>query len=100
MADQDNPEEEKVRKEQLVNLVRKLIPCQMKHHAEAEACDLLMEVEQLDLIHDYLDKDVYQRVCLYLTSCVPYVPDPENTNLLKTSLKIFRHFKQYPQVSL
>ena len=30
-------------------------------------------------------------------SCVPYVPDPENTNLLKTSLAIFRKFQQYPQ---
>ena len=98
MADQDKPEEEKVKKAQLVKLVRQLIPSQMKHHAEAEACDLLMEVEQLDLIHDYLDKDVYQRVCLYLTSCVPYVPDPENTNLLKTAMKIFRYFKQHPQV--
>ena len=39
----------------------------------------------------------FQRVCLYLTSCVPYVPDPENTNLLKTSMKIFRDQKQYPQ---
>ena len=39
----------------------------------------------------------FQRVCLYLTSCVPYVPDPENTNLLKTAMKIFRDQKQYPQ---
>ena len=36
-------------------------------------------------------------MCLYLTSCVPYVPDPENTNLLKTAMKIFRDQKQYPQ---
>ena len=39
------------------------------------------------------------RVCLYLTSCVPYVPDPENTNLLRTALRIFIKFNQLPQVS-
>jgi len=35
---------------------------------------------------------------IYLAcSCVPYVPDPENTNLLKTCLAIFRKFKRYPE---
>ena len=38
------------------------------------------------------------RVCLYLTSCVAYVPEPENTNLLLTALAIFRKFNQLPQV--
>lgn len=28
-------------------------------------------------------------------SCIPYVPDPENTNLLKTALGIYRKFNQY-----
>jgi len=36
-------------------------------------------------------------VCLYLTSCVPYVPEPENTTLLKTALDIFRKFDKFPQ---
>ena len=69
---------------------------QMKHHAESEACDLLMEVEKLELLEQYVDKNSFGRVCLYLTSCVPYVPDPENTNLLKTALSIFRKFDQFP----
>jgi len=68
----------------------------MKHHAEAEACDLLMEVERLDFLEQYVDKAAFNRVCLYLTSCVPYVPEPENTNLLNTALKLFRKFDQYP----
>jgi 26S proteasome regulatory subunit N1 len=29
-------------------------------------------------------------------SCVPYVPEPENTNLLKTAMGIYRKFNQYP----
>ena len=43
-----------------------------------------------------MDKTAFNRVCLYLTSCVPYVPEPENTNLLNTSLKLFRKFDQFP----
>jgi len=81
----------------MVNLAKNIVPSQMRHHAEAEACDLLMEVEQLDLLQQYVDDSAYNRVCLYLVSCVPFVPDPENTNLLKTAFQIFRKFGQFPQ---
>merc|ERR1711899_687308 len=84
-------------KENLLRMVKEIIPSQMKHHAESEACDLLMEIERLDLLDEHVDKNSFGRVCLYLTSCVPYVPDPENTNLLKCALQIFRKFEQYPQ---
>ena len=30
-------------------------------------------------------------------SCVPYVPDPENTRQLHVALQLFRKFEQYPQ---
>jgi len=48
-------------------------------------------------LQQYVDDSAYSRVCLYLVSCVPYVPEPENTNLLKTALSIFRKFNQFPQ---
>lgn len=32
------------KKKELIRLVQQIVPSQMKHHAEAEACDLLMEV--------------------------------------------------------
>jgi len=89
-------EEDELRKT-LVTMAKLIVPSQMKHHAEAEACDLLMEVEQLDDLQQYVDDSAYSRVCLYLVSCVPYVPEPENTNLLKTALSIFRKFNQFPQ---
>lgn len=85
------------KKDQLMKLVTQIVPSQMRHHAEAEACDLLMEVERLDILIENVDQAAYNRVCLYLTSCVPYVPEPENTNLLKTALNIFRKFDRYPQ---
>ena len=44
-----------------------------------------------------MDAAAFGRVCLYLVSCVPYVPDPENTTLQETALRLFRKHKQYPQ---
>ncbi|KAK7081933.1 26S proteasome non-ATPase regulatory subunit 2 [Halocaridina rubra] len=87
------------RRAELISEAHVIVPYHMQHNAEAEACDLLMEMEQLDLLtsQDYVDKDAYPRVCLYLTSCVPYVPDPENTNLLQTALQLYRKFGEYPQ---
>jgi 26S proteasome regulatory subunit N1 len=38
----------------------------MKHNAEADACDLLMQIENVKILVDYVEKDTYQRVCLYL----------------------------------
>lgn len=81
----------------LIDLVQQIIPYNMAHNAEAEACDLLMEVEKLDLLEQYVDESAYPRVCLYLQSCVPYVPDPENVSLLKCALNLSRKFNQYTQ---
>ncbi|CAH1991259.1 unnamed protein product [Acanthoscelides obtectus] len=83
-------------KEKLVQLAEQIVPYNMAHNAEAEACDLLMELERLDILDEHVDENNYSRVCLYLTSCVPYVADPENTSLLHTALVVFRKFKQYP----
>lgn len=81
----------------LIDLVKQIVPYNMTHNAEAEACDLLIEIERLDLLEEYVDRSAYDRVCLYLQGCVPYVPDPENVNLLKTALKLSQKFEQYTQ---
>lgn len=81
----------------LIALVHEIVPYNMAHNAETEACDLLMEIERLDLLEQYVDESAYQRVCLYLTSCVPYVADPENSTLLHAAAKLYRKFGQYPQ---
>lgn len=57
-------------KEKMILLARQIVPYNMAHNAEAEACDLLMEIEKLDLLEQYVDENIYQRVCLYLTRCV------------------------------
>ncbi|XP_076169384.1 regulatory particle non-ATPase 1 [Ptiloglossa arizonensis] len=81
----------------LIALVHEIVPYNMAHNAETEACDLLMEIERLDLLEQYVDESAYQRVCLYLTSCVAYVADPENSTLLHAAAKLYRKFGQYPQ---
>lgn len=81
----------------LMSLVHEIVPYNMAHNAETEACDLLMEIDRLDILEQYVDDSAYRRVCLYLSSCVPYVADPENTTLLQTAMKLYKKFGQYPQ---
>eukprot|EP00050_Salpingoeca_kvevrii_P004135 m.243554 g.243554 ORF g.243554 m.243554 type:complete len:831 (-) comp10951_c0_seq1:89-2581(-) len=78
-------------------LAMKILPFFMAHNAEADACDLVMEIERLEALDQFVDDKAHQRVCLYLLSCVPYVPDPENTNLLRRCLAIYRKFEHWPQ---
>lgn len=82
---------------QLIELVKQIIPYNMEHNAEADACDLLIEIDHLHLLQDYVDESAYPRVCLYLQSCYPYVPEPDNTIILETALNLSRKFNQYTQ---
>jgi len=52
---------------QLMDLVKELVKYCLDHHAEAEACDLLMEIEHVELLLDYVTEDDHNRVCLYLS---------------------------------
>jgi 26S proteasome regulatory subunit N1 len=60
--------EDEVDADDLLALVDDILPFQMKHNAEAEAVDLLMEVCQLPklLEANVVDDRNYERVCLYL----------------------------------
>jgi 26S proteasome regulatory subunit N1 len=55
-----------ITKEDLLKLSKEIVDLYMKHNAEADACDLLMEIENVEILIDYVEKDTYQRVCLYL----------------------------------
>lgn len=54
------------RREQLLTLTREIVLHNMKHNAEVEACDLLIEIEKLDLLSDYVEEIDHGRVCMYL----------------------------------
>lgn len=65
-AETDISETKEIR-DKLILLTKQIVPYNMAHNAEAEACDLLMEIERLDLLEQYVDENIYPRVCLYLT---------------------------------
>ena len=43
-----------------------LVPYFLKHNAEADAVDLLSELEMITDIPNHLDENTYSRVCLYM----------------------------------
>ncbi|KAL3112579.1 hypothetical protein niasHT_018590 [Heterodera trifolii] len=67
------------------------------NNAEIEACDLLIEAEQLDKLLElakqpkFADMD-YGRICLYLLSCMSFMPDPENTKLIKVAKELYLNY--------
>jgi 26S proteasome regulatory subunit N1 len=80
----------KISSEELLKLALDVVPFFMAHNAEADACDLLLELESLALLPDFVDKNTWRRVCIYITSCVMYVAPPEDVAILKTAHKIYR----------
>lgn len=67
---QELEEGDKAQQETLLKLVKEIVPYNMAHNAEHEACDLLMEIERLDMLDTYIDENAYSKVCLYLTRWV------------------------------
>lgn len=67
---QELDDAEKAQREPLLTLVKEIVPYNMAHNAEHEACDLLMEIEQVDMLEKDIDENAYAKVCLYLTRCV------------------------------
>ena len=55
--------------EDILELVDQIIPEFINHNEEAEAVDLLMEVDRLNKLADFCNKNNYERVCVYLLSC-------------------------------
>ena len=45
---------------------------------------------------DHIDATNYKRVCLYLTSCANYVPEPEDAQILRIVCDIFKAMDQLP----
>ena len=54
----------------LVQLANILVPFFLSHNAEADAVDILSELEMIEEISHHLDENTYQRVCLYMVRYV------------------------------
>ncbi|CAO3660402.1 unnamed protein product [Rhizopus stolonifer] len=76
--------------QELIDLALNIVPFFLKHNAEADAVDLLLEVESIDQLVRFVDKDTYERVCLYMVSCVNLLAPPDDLEFLKTARAIYR----------
>ena len=81
----------------LVPLTLELCRFFLEHNAEPDACDLLFEMERLELIIGMLEGHDHQRVCLYLQSCVPFEAVVDDQIVLKTVHEIYRKVGDMPQ---
>lgn len=79
----------------LMELVQQIVAFHMKHNAEPEAVDLLMEVEDLDLLVEHVDSTNYKRTCLYLTSSSSYLPSPDDILALDIAYTIYMKFEDF-----
>lgn len=86
-----------ISKEDLMVLVRKIVPFNMEHYAEPDAVDLLVEVEQLLLLKDFVSEHSHDRTCLYLTSISSYLPEPEDTLCLEVAFDVYMSFKVWDE---
>ncbi|KAK9502033.1 hypothetical protein O3M35_012641 [Rhynocoris fuscipes] len=84
-------------KESLLPLVEGIIKFDMEHNAEIQACDLLMEIDRLDMLDSHMDQSNYSRVCLYLVNCAVYVEEPERGNIVSGVMRHYLRFKEYPR---
>lgn len=61
----------------LLALVTEIVPFNIKHNAEYEAIDLLVEVEQLEQASSVVTADNFERAAKYLLAVSEYIGDPD-----------------------
>jgi 26S proteasome regulatory subunit N1 len=64
----------------LLDMVDVIVPFHLTHNAEAEAVDLLIEVQRLKKLLGLaaIDENNYARICLYLVKTADFMSDPED----------------------
>ena len=84
--------------EEINQMVDQIIPEFINHNEEPEAVDLLLEVERLNALIEFTNKNNFERVCNYLLSCSDYAADTEEMqHTFRTASDIYRKFKRYPE---
>jgi 26S proteasome regulatory subunit N1 len=81
----------------LVDLALTLVPLFLKSNQEADAVDLMSELEIIDELPKFVDENTYGRVCLYMVSMVNLLTYPENEQFLRVAHGIYKNYKQYTQ---
>jgi len=81
----------------LIDLALVLVPLFLKSNAEADAVDLMCELEIIEEIPKFLDKDTFPRVCLYMVSMVNLLTYPDDQQFLQTAHDIYKQYNQLAQ---
>ncbi|KAL9126444.1 MAG: hypothetical protein Q9217_004500 [Psora testacea] len=81
----------------LIDLARTLVPYFLSHNAEADAVDIMSELEIIQEIPKYLDENTYARICLYMVSMVNLLTYPEDQQFLHTAHDIYKQYNKLPQ---
>ncbi|KAL4346394.1 hypothetical protein GQ457_17G023840 [Hibiscus cannabinus] len=92
----------------IMELVQQIVAILMKHNAEPEAVDLLMEVsslkhmiynqlqfEDLELLSGHVDNINFRRTCLYLTSAARYLAEPDDILPLDIAYATYLKFQEF-----
>ncbi|KAK5660313.1 hypothetical protein OQA88_12853 [Cercophora sp. LCS_1] len=82
---------------ELVDLALVLVPLFLKSNAEADAVDLMSELEIIDQLPKFVDENTYSRVCLYMVSMVNLLTYPDNEQFLRVAHEIYKKYKQHTQ---
>ena len=79
VIDGDDPDSDESFKD-LLKLVYVIVPFHLTHNAEAEAVDLLIEVQRLKYLLELgsIDEKNYERICLYLIKTANFMSDPDD----------------------
>lgn len=76
-------------KEEILDLSLEIVPYFLKHNGETDAVDLLLEIEAIGKLPQFVDENTYERVCQYMVACVPLLPPPEDVTFLQTAYSIY-----------
>lgn len=77
-------------------LVKECTEFFISQNSEIEACDFLIETEQLFLLDSLVVVDENcSKICNYIIACTPYLPEPENKNILYSVLDLSIKYKSY-----
>jgi len=82
----------------ILGMVNVIVPFHVTHNAEAEAVDLLIEVQRLKILLevDAVNEHNYSRICMYLAKTADYMSDPDDyTEMLETAYEIYRQQQQF-----
>lgn len=83
-------------KKDLIELAKILVKYFIKCNSEIDAIDLLLEIDQLEMAIDFIDKDNIKKIYDYLLASTPFAADQdEYVNVLRTSFKFCMKVEEY-----